>query len=160
MHRVSIPTACLLLLAACATPGAAPRDAPGLAGGYHGVVIWLGEDRHDTVAVSFATEWRPKAGSDSAWTFYTNDGPQVIFGTLEGDSLVWSHGTRSNFGQIVQLAGRIEADARVRGCTLPPRRLPRYRTTYLVAAFALAPRGAPPPSAADVPVGRCGAGGR
>jgi hypothetical protein len=124
-------------------------------------VIWLGEDRHDTIAVSFATEWRRRSeGTDTAWTFYTNDGPQVVFGTLEGDSLVWSFGARSNFGMKAQLAGRIEADGRVRGCTLPPRRLPRYRTTFPVAAFALAPRSAPPPSAADVPVGRCGARGR
>lgn len=152
-----IAVACLLLMAACATPAPAPRVGPGLVAGYHGVVIWLGEERHDTVTVSFATEWRRSAApGDTAWTFYTNDGTQVAFGTLEGDSLVWSHGARSNFGQNVQLAGRIEADGRVRGCTLPPRRLPRNRTTFHIAAFALAPRTAPPPSVADVPVGQCG----
>jgi hypothetical protein len=158
-----MPAACLLLLllAACATPAPAPRDAPGLGGGYHGVVVWLGEDRHDTVTVSFATEWRrAAAGTDTAWTFYTNDGSQVIFGRLEGDSLVWSHGARSIFGLNVQLAGPIEADGRVRGCTLPPRRIPRNRTTFHIAAFALAPHTAPPPSAADAPVAQCGRRGR
>jgi len=152
---------CLLLLAACATPAPAPHVGPGPGGGYHGVVVWLGEERHDTVTVSFATEWRrTEAGTDTSWTFYTNDGPQVIFGRLEGNTLVWSHGVRSNFGLIVQLAGPIEADGRVRGCSLPPRRLPRYRSTFPVAAFALAPRTASPPSAADAPVRQCGRGGR
>lgn len=152
--------AACLLVAGCATPAPAPRAGPGLGGGYHGVVIWLGEERHDTVTVSFATEWRrTAAGTDTAWTFYTDDGPQVIFGRLEGDRLVWSHGARSNFGLNVQLAGPIEADGRVRGCTLTPRRLPRNRTTFPVAAFALAPRTAPPPSAADAPIRQCGAGG-
>ncbi|HEX8671317.1 MAG TPA: hypothetical protein VF710_05485 [Longimicrobium sp.] len=152
---------CLLLLAAaCATPAPAPRDGPGPVAGYHGVVIWLGEARHDTVTVSFATEWRRSvAGTDTTWTFYTNDGTPVVFGSLQGNRLVWSLGAWSIFGLHYQLAGPIEADGRVRGCTLPPRRLPRYRTTFPIAAFALAPRSAPRPSAADVPFGQCGSGG-
>jgi hypothetical protein len=161
VHPRSIPAACLLLLAACATRAPAPRADPGLVAGYHGVVVWLGEERYDTVTVSFATKWRRiAAATDTSWTFYTNDGSQVTFGRLEGDSLVWSHGTRSIFGLNFEFSGPIEADGRVRGCTLPPRRRPRNRTTFHFAAFALAPRTAPPPSVADAPVGRCGRRGR
>jgi len=154
----------LLLLAACAgcvAPPPAPRGGPGPADGYHGVVVWLGRDgRNDTVAVSFPTAWqRTAAGTDTAWTFRADEGRAVTYGRLEGNRLVWGQGRmQGNFGQTVEFSGPIEAGGRVRGCSLPPRRLPRYRTTYPAAAFALAPRGAPPPSAADAPVGQCGAG--
>lgn len=148
---------CVLLLAACATCAPAPRDGPAPGGGYHGVVVWLGEDGHrDTVAVSFPTAWERTAGTDTVWTFRADDSRLVTFGRRVGNTLFWGQGRmQGNSGMNIEFSGPIEADGWVRGCTLPPRRFPRNRTTYPVAAFALAPRTAPAATAADAPVGQC-----
>lgn len=138
----------------------APAPAGGGAAGYHGTVVWMGPARHDTVAVSFAADWRrTPAGTDTVWAFRGTEpaSGQRVYGRREGGTLVWGLGRlRGDLGVDTEFSGAIEPDGRVRGCSLPPRRGAQPER----AAFVLAPRGAPRPSAADAPVARCQAGGR
>ncbi|HEX8360892.1 MAG TPA: hypothetical protein VF613_12330 [Longimicrobium sp.] len=150
------------LLAACAAPAQLAPPAAGGAqaasAGYHGTVVWMGPARRDTVAVSFAADWRrTAAGTDTAWTFRDAAAGQVVYGRREGGTLVWGiGGMRGDMGVATDFSGAIEPDGRVRGCSVPAR---RGRVQGPRGAFVLAPRSAPRPGAADAPVARCEAGG-
>lgn len=157
--RYRCGAAALLAMAACggAAPPPVPLSAGGAAAGYHGTVVWIHAERHDTVAVSFAADWRrTAAGTDTAWTF-RDAGPaagQVVYGRREGGTLVWGlGGMQGDMGVAAEFSGAFEPDGRVRGCSLPPR---RGRVQGPRGAFVLAPSGAPRPTAADAPVARCG----
>jgi hypothetical protein len=161
--------AILLLAGGCTGRAEAVRPLPashpaGRPAGYHGVVVWLGPGRRDTVELAFAADWRRGgSGIDSAWAFPAADagGGQTVYGREEGTRMVWGLGRmQGDVGVATEFAGVVEPSGRVRGCSRLPRRAARGGAEGPRAAFVLAPRHVTRPPASEAPVQECESGAR